>query len=62
MLTPGTLLLTGAVVVLICGSKKLRTIGEDLGAAVKGFRKGLETETPTHIEKNPPTESNHPNH
>lgn len=29
------------VVLLVFGSKKLRTIGSDLGAAVKGFRKGL---------------------
>jgi TatA/E family protein of Tat protein translocase len=29
------------VVLLVFGSKKLRTIGADLGAAVKGFRRGL---------------------
>ena len=29
------------VVTLIFGTKKLRNMGEDIGAAVKGFRKGL---------------------
>lgn len=30
------------VVVLIFGTKKLRNIGEDLGGAVKGFKKGMQ--------------------
>ncbi len=29
------------LVLLVFGSKKLRTIGSDLGAAVKGFKRGL---------------------
>lgn len=29
------------VVVLIFGTKKLRNLGEDLGGAVKGFKKGM---------------------
>jgi len=29
------------VVLLVFGAKKLRTIGADLGAAVKGYKKGL---------------------
>ena len=29
------------VVLLVFGAKKLRTIGSDLGAAVKGFKKGV---------------------
>jgi sec-independent protein translocase protein TatA len=29
------------VVLLIFGAKKLRTIGSDLGAAVKGFKKSM---------------------
>lgn len=41
-LSPGHLLLLLLVVVLIFGTKKLRNIGEDLGAAVKSFRKGLQ--------------------
>jgi sec-independent protein translocase protein TatA len=35
------LLLVLVVVLLVFGTKKLRTIGSDLGAAVKGFRQGL---------------------
>jgi sec-independent protein translocase protein TatA len=41
-LSPGHLLLLLLVVVLIFGTKKLRHIGEDLGAAVKSFRKGIQ--------------------
>ena len=29
------------IVMLIFGTKKLRTVGTDLGGAVKGFREGL---------------------
>ena len=29
------------VVVLVFGTKKLRNVGEDLGGAVKGFKKGM---------------------
>lgn len=31
-----------AVVVLLFGTKKLRNVGSDLGAAVRSFRKGLQ--------------------
>jgi sec-independent protein translocase protein TatA len=37
-----------AIVALIFGTKKLRTIGGDLGGAVKGFKEGIrESEAPT---------------
>lgn len=29
------------VVVMVFGTKKLRNVGEDLGAAVKGFKQGM---------------------
>ena len=29
------------IVMLVFGTKKLRNMGEDLGGAVKGFKKGL---------------------
>jgi sec-independent protein translocase protein TatA len=35
------LLVILAVVLLVFGAKKLRTLGSDLGAAVKGFRKAM---------------------
>lgn len=39
--SPGSLLLIFLITVLLFGTKKLQTLGEDLGKALKGFRKGL---------------------
>lgn len=33
-----------AVIVLVFGTKKLRNVGGDLGAAIKSFRKGMQDE------------------
>ena len=33
-----------AVLVLVFGTKKLRNLGGDLGAAVKGFKQGMKTD------------------
>lgn len=30
------------IVALVFGTKKLRNIGEDMGSAIKGFRKGMQ--------------------
>lgn len=38
------LLIFIAVIALLFGTKKLRTLGEDLGAAIKGFKKAMEGE------------------
>ena len=38
------LLILLLIVVLVFGTKRLRNMGGDLGAAVKGFRKGMEEE------------------
>ena len=35
------LLVAAALVVLLFGTKKLRTLGGDLGAAIKGFKKAM---------------------
>lgn len=35
------LLVIGTLIVLLFGTKKLRTLGSDLGAAIKGFKKAL---------------------
>jgi sec-independent protein translocase protein TatA len=35
------LLVVLAIVVLLFGTKKLRTLGSDLGGALKGFRKAM---------------------
>jgi sec-independent protein translocase protein TatA len=40
---PKHLLLILAIVLLVFGTKKLRTIGSDLGAAVKGFKDSMKT-------------------
>ena len=36
------LLILLLIVVMVFGTKRLRTMGGDLGAAIKGFRKGME--------------------
>ena len=38
------LLIILAIVVMLFGTKRLRTIGSDLGSAVKGFRKSMSDE------------------
>lgn len=38
----GSLLLILLIVMLVFGTKRLGTIGEDLGKAVKSFRKAME--------------------
>ncbi|BDH46705.1 putative Sec-independent protein translocase protein TatE [Salmonella enterica subsp. enterica serovar Choleraesuis] len=41
------LLVIGALIVLLFGTKKLRSLGGDLGAAIKGFKKAMnEDEAP----------------
>jgi sec-independent protein translocase protein TatA len=40
----GSLLLILLIVIVLFGTKRLRHIGEDLGAAVKSFRKGMQEE------------------
>ena len=45
------LLILLVIVLLIFGAKRLRNIGEDLGGAVKGFKKGMhEDETPERLD------------
>ena len=39
------------IVVLVFGTKRLRNMGGDLGAAVKGFRKGMEDPNADEDEK-----------
>ena len=38
------LLIILAIALLIFGAKRLKTIGSDLGGAVKGFRKAMDSE------------------
>ncbi|CAM5192258.1 Sec-independent protein translocase protein TatA OS=Castellaniella defragrans OX=75697 GN=tatA PE=3 SV=1 [Castellaniella defragrans] len=41
------------IVALIFGTKKLRNIGEDLGGAVKGFKKGMKDAQEEGASENP---------
>jgi sec-independent protein translocase protein TatA len=43
------------VVALIFGTKKLRNVGEDLGSAIKSFRKGMQDgEATSQLKADPP--------
>lgn len=53
MLTPSTLLVTAVVTVVLVGGKRLRSLGEDLGAALKNFRQGLQGEASTAANDKP---------
>lgn len=46
------------IVALVFGTKKLRNIGEDVGSAVKSFRKGMTDEgEASRLKADPPEES-----
>lgn len=40
------LLVVGVLIVLLFGTKKLRTLGSDLGLALKGFKKAMAEDAP----------------
>lgn len=40
----GSLLLIFLIVIVLFGTKRLRTIGNDLGTALRSFREGIEEE------------------
>ncbi|GAB7258811.1 MULTISPECIES: Sec-independent protein translocase subunit TatA [Dickeya] len=40
------LLIIGVIVVLLFGTNKLRTLGSDLGASIKGFKKAMSDDQP----------------
>ncbi|MGP3593928.1 twin-arginine translocase subunit TatE [Vagococcus sp. WN89Y] len=46
------LLVVAALVVLLFGTKKLRTLGGDLGAAIKGFKKAMNNDDDAGAKKN----------
>jgi len=44
-----------AIVALVFGTKRLRSIGEDVGAAIKSFRKGMaEPDSQAQLKADPP--------
>lgn len=54
MFTPGNILLTTTVLLLILGGKKIRTLGEDLGVAIKSFREAMQEKSPTETKEKAP--------
>lgn len=51
-ISPGSLILIFLIILLIFGTGKLRSIGEDLGHALRSFKKGLQNEeTKTETQK-----------
>ncbi len=44
------LLIIVAIIVLLFGTKKLRTLGSDLGESVKGFKKAMNDDTKSDAE------------
>jgi sec-independent protein translocase protein TatA len=44
------LLIILVIVILLFGTKKLKTIGTDLGGAIKGFRKSINDDAENNIE------------
>ena len=45
------LLIIAVIVVLLFGTKKLGSIGSDLGASIKGFKKAMSDEADTNQEQ-----------
>ncbi|HEY8010323.1 MAG TPA: Sec-independent protein translocase subunit TatA [Rudaea sp.] len=47
-----------AIVALVFGTKRLRNIGEDVGAAIKSFRKGMaDPDGQAQLKADPPTQA-----
>lgn len=60
------LLIIVAVIVLLFGTKKLRSLGSDLGASIKGFKKAMnddqkETDDSQKVERLNSSDDNHTN-
>lgn len=49
------LLIILAIVIMLFGTKRLRTLGSDLGSAVKGFRKSMSDEATSDKPAEPET-------
>ena len=51
-ISPGSLILIFLIVLILFGTKRLRNIGEDLGHALKSFRKGLDGQKVSSLDDN----------
>ncbi|ASY76439.1 Sec-independent protein translocase subunit TatA [Pectobacterium polaris] len=45
------LLVIGALIILLFGTNKLRSLGGDLGAAIKGFKKAMSDDQPAKTDE-----------
>lgn len=56
-ISPLSLLLILAIIIALFGTSKLKTLGSDLGDAIKNFRKALheDTDKATSKNENPPS-------
>lgn len=55
------LLILLAVVAVVFGTKKLRNVGEDIGQAIKGFKKGMQDDdSPAQLKADPLAEQPKP--
>lgn len=52
----GSILLILVIVLIIFGTKRLRHFGEDLGSALKSFRKGMQDEEEKSTKKHSTSE------
>ncbi len=43
------------IVVLLFGTKKLKSLGGDLGSAIKGFKSAMSSEEQAKLEADPPS-------
>ncbi|HAU0049674.1 TPA: twin-arginine translocase TatA/TatE family subunit [Legionella pneumophila] len=50
-ISPLSLLLILAIIIALFGTSKLRTIGSDLGEAIKNFRKAMNSEETNDTQK-----------
>ncbi len=50
-ISPWQLLIILAIVLVLFGAKRLRNVGSDMGAAIKGFRTAMKDEEQDNIEK-----------
>ena len=50
MPSPGQLLIILVVVLLLFGTKRLRSLGGDLGSAIKGFQKAMKDDPDKKVE------------
>jgi len=49
----GSLLIIFLILMMVFGTQRLRTIGDDLAAAIRSFRKGLQDEPETLKKEEP---------